>query len=81
MEYTVYVLRSVKDEKRYVGMTENLERRLKQHLDGLVNSTKHRRPFRLVYTEKFNTKEGALKREKFFKSGKGREFLDQVEGA
>ncbi|HEY5713825.1 MAG TPA: GIY-YIG nuclease family protein [Candidatus Gracilibacteria bacterium] len=81
MEYTVYILRSQKDEKRYIGMTRDLERRLAEHNTGMVKSTKNRKPMRLVYTEKFTTKEEASVREKFFKTGQGRAWLSQNIGA
>lgn len=71
----VYVLRSQKDNKRYVGMTNDVEKRLEQHQSGKVKSTKNRRPLQLVYTEEFETREEASKKELFFKSGKGREYL------
>ncbi|MEW6194660.1 MAG: GIY-YIG nuclease family protein [Bacteroidota bacterium] len=38
--YTVYILLSEKDHKRYIGFTDNLERRLSEHNSGLVKSTK-----------------------------------------
>ncbi len=63
-------------------MTENLERRLIEHYNGQVKSTKNRRPLVLVCTETFGIKEEASLREKFFKTGKGREFLkDKEKGA
>ncbi|MCF7906149.1 GIY-YIG nuclease family protein [Candidatus Gracilibacteria bacterium] len=77
--YIVYILRSEKDNKRYIGMTQSLERRLKEHYNGQVKSTKNRRPLILFYTEKFSTKEEASLREEFFKTGKGREFLNSKE--
>ena len=75
MKYNVYILRSSKDNKRYIGMTSNLDYRLRDHNAGLVKSTRNRRPLKLFYTEKFNLKLEAEKREKFFKTGKGREYL------
>ena len=51
----VYLLRSMKDEKFYLGSTTNLKRRLDEHNKGLMVSTKNRRPFKLVYTESFVT--------------------------
>ncbi len=79
MNYTVYVLRSEKDGKRYIGVTNDLERRMKEHQGGGVQSTKNRRPLELLYTEVFENKGEALLREKFFKTGKGREFLNSIE--
>ena len=73
--YFVYILKSLKDEKKYIGSTSNLERRLNEHNSGGCSSTKHRKPFTLIYCEKFNDKKLALKRENFFKTGKGRDTL------
>lgn len=76
MVFTVYILRSLKDGKRYIGMTERpIEERIREHNSGLVKSTKNRRPLEYRYHEEFDTKKEAMQREKFFKSGKGREYL------
>lgn len=75
MHHYVYVLRSNKDGKLYVGLTNNLYKRFKQHNAGLVKSTRQRRPFILLYFEKFLFRSDAAKREKFFKSGIGRETI------
>jgi putative endonuclease len=73
--FYVYILRSLKDKKRYIGMTGDLERRFNEHNAGLVESTKNRRPLEIIYTEEFETKIEAAEREHFFKTGKGREYL------
>jgi len=74
MFYT-YVLKSEKDGKLYIGFTDNLKRRFNEHNGGLVDATKNRRPFALVYYEACCKKDKALKREKYFKTGFGRRFL------
>ena len=51
----VYILTSLKDNKRYIGSTINLERRLKEHANGLVESTKNRRPLILKHYQRFET--------------------------
>ena len=71
----VYVLRSLKDGKLYIGHTDNLHMRLIRHHSGDVRSTKGRRPLKLVYTEPFQTREEAVSRERYFKSGPGHRFL------
>ena len=77
--FTVYVLKSKKDGKLYVGFTGNLELRLMQHQEGLVISTKNRRPLDLVYKEEFDTKARAQAREKYFKGGgKARKLLKEL---
>jgi putative endonuclease len=76
--YKVYILRSKRDNKRYVGFTNNLEKRIAEHNSGKVIATKNRRPPELIYFEGYENKFEAAKREKFFKSGKGREFLKNI---
>ena len=73
--FFVYVLRSVVNNWFYTGQTENLNARLKQHNAGKTKSTKGYRPLELVYFEVCNSRKNALAREKFLKSGIGREFL------
>jgi len=75
MYYYTYVLRSDKDNKLYIGSTGDLQTRLKMHNRGEVDSTKGRRPLRLIYYEACLYKEKAEKREKYFKTGFGRGFL------
>ncbi|MAT56385.1 MAG: hypothetical protein CMF23_00275 [Ignavibacteriae bacterium] len=70
MTYFVYILTSLKDSKRYIGMTSDLNKRLKEHNSGKVKSTKNRRPLELIYTEEFISKKEASNRETFFKSHK-----------
>jgi putative endonuclease len=74
MFYT-YVLKSLKDNKLYVGYTNDLRKRIKEHNEGKVESTKTRLPIELIYYEACIFKEKAIKREKYFKTGFGRRFL------
>ena len=76
MAYVVYVLLSLKDGRRYVGVTSDLDRRLKEHDQGWVKSTRGRRPLRLIYSEEWIDKRTAWRRERFLKSGRGRELLN-----
>lgn len=73
--YFVYILRSLINGRNYTGSTNNLERRLKEHNLGKSKYTKLTRPFKLVYKEEYLTRLEARRRELFFKTGKGREFL------
>ena len=75
--YYTYVLKSLKDGKLYTGWTNDLRKRIVKHSKGLVNSTKDRLPFKLVYFEACLSKEGAIKREKVLKTGFGRKYLKQ----
>ncbi len=76
--YYVYILRSEKDGNFYTGMTNDLQRRLHEHNGGFVNSTKARIPFELLYSETFVSREQARTKEKWFKSGGGREFRNSL---
>lgn len=64
----VYVLRSLKDNQFYVGLTRDLPVRVQQHNNGLVTSTKKRVPFELVYWEGCLNESDAAQREKYLKS-------------
>jgi len=77
MTFEIYVLVSLKDGRRYVGYGKNAEERLKRHNMGGNRFTKGHRPWKLVYVESgYTSRSEAMKREKFLKSGKGREWLD-----
>ena len=69
--YYVYVLRSLKDKRYYIGNTNNLERRLQDHNRGKSEAVKYRGPFELAYSEEYTTKSAAVRREIQIKSYKG----------
>ena len=69
--YFVYVLQSEKDDKYYIGSCSDIIKRLDYHNAGKQRSTKHRIPFKLIYTEQWPDKTSAIKREKQIKSYKG----------
>jgi len=73
--YSVYVLKSRKDGRYYYGLTRNVQKRLDEHNNGLVPSTKSRLPLDLVYFEEVENISLARKREKYFKSGFGRKYI------
>jgi len=73
--FYVYVLRSIKFERNYVGFTKDINNRLKQHNSGHTKSTKPYKPWKLLFFETYSTKIEAINREKFLKTGKGREFI------
>ncbi|MCD2257666.1 GIY-YIG nuclease family protein [Psychroserpens luteolus] len=76
--YYVYVIRSEVDGRLYKGMTMRLDNRIKEHNFGKTKSTKGYLPWVLVYQEVFNTRREARLREKFLKSGQGRDYLKKV---
>ena len=75
MKYYVYVLESIGFNRKYVGFTRNIERRLNQHNLGRTKSTKPYLPWKILFYEEYSEKEEALIREKFLKTGKGRELI------
>lgn len=74
----VYVLRSQKDQMFYIGSTNDLERRVQQHQRGENVSTSKRLPVELFYFEGHRSKDDALRREKYFKTTKGKVTLRQM---
>jgi putative endonuclease len=76
---SVYVLRSRKTGKKYVGSTSrDPQERLKEHNAGIVPWTNGHRPLELIYSESLRDMDLALKREKYFKTGKGRKVLESL---
>jgi putative endonuclease len=75
MMHYIYVLRSIKDGRFYVGYTMDLERRLTEHNAGKVLSTKNRKPFKLVYYEACRHQENALRREQYLKTTYGKRYI------
>ena len=73
--YYVYVLQSENDWNYYIGFTKDLKLRIEQHYRGQVESTRHRRPLKLIYYEACIYQDYAIKREKYFKKHHGRMFL------
>ena len=73
--FYVYTLQSMKDDKFYVGFTRDLKLRFDQHEKGLVDSTKNRRPFKLIYYEACLDRRDATKREKYLKIYHGKMFI------
>ncbi|MEP4076284.1 GIY-YIG nuclease family protein [Haloferula sp.] len=73
----VYVLQSESDSGLYIGMTSDLRRRFEEHQSGESQSTKGRRPWRLIYYEAYLNESDAEGREIYLKSGGGRRFLDK----
>jgi len=78
MKQYVYVLQSIKDGKRYIGLTNDITRRIREHNNGNVPATKGRTPFVIVRLEEFDKRSDAARREKFLKSGVGRKELKQL---
>ena len=78
--WTVYVLKSLKNGTHYVGSTDDLERRLREHNSGKSKYTRNVRPLQLVYNEECASRLVARRRERFLKSGQGREYVKRDQG-
>ena len=68
----------MKDARIYVGLSADIQRRLSEHNRGYVFSTKGYRPWKLIYEEKVENRIKARIREKYLKSGIGKEFLKSI---
>jgi len=75
--YSIYALKNLKDYQNYIGLSANVESRLKMHNAGKVRSTKSRRPFQLIYQEHIGSLSEARMREKYFKSAAGGKYLEK----
>ncbi|MBC8343042.1 MAG: GIY-YIG nuclease family protein [Bacteroidetes bacterium] len=73
--FFAYVIYSVKFNRYYKGHCENLKNRLSEHNAGRVKSTKAFIPWEIYYFEEYASREKAITREKYFKSGAGRRFI------
>ncbi|NLC31028.1 MAG: GIY-YIG nuclease family protein [Candidatus Moranbacteria bacterium] len=78
--YNIYALFYEDLNRIYVGMTENLQRRINDHKRGKTRSTKNRGKFSVMIIEECQTREDARKREKYWKSGCGKEILKKYRG-
>ena len=74
--YYVYVLRSKRDGKLYIGKTRDLRIRFRQHQSGVVIATRNRRPMELLYYEGFTNKTDCGREELFLKCGVGENHLN-----
>ncbi|MFC1727092.1 GIY-YIG nuclease family protein [Patescibacteria group bacterium] len=72
--FYVYIL-LLKNDQFYSGLSNNLTRRIAEHREGKVRSTRHRVPFKLIYFESYLNKKDAEKRERYFKTTKGKRVL------
>ena len=78
-EFVVYILYSENFNKNYTGFTSNLIERFKSHnYLGTKGYTLNFRPWKVIHVEFFNSKAEAMKREKYLKSGIGREFIQNL---
>jgi len=71
-QWFVYFLKSRRKNFIYIGSTHNLKRRLIEHNDGMVQSTKAYRPLEIVAFVAVKTEKHARQLEKYFKTGSGK---------
>ena len=76
--FYAYIIKSSVDGRLYKGVTKDISRRLDEHNSGKTKSTKPYKPWSLVYFEEFDTFAAAREREKYFKSGFGREDFKKL---
>jgi len=76
--YSVYVLRSRANGTFYTGSTSDLTRRMGEHNADVSQSTKHRGPWDLIHHEEYESLAAAVRRERYFKTGKGRDELKRI---
>jgi putative endonuclease len=75
--FHVYVLWSQSTGRTYVGSTQNIHDRLSRHNSGRSKATGHGAPWKLVHSEEFLTRSEAVLRERYYKTGKGREEIQR----
>jgi putative endonuclease len=73
--YYTYVLKSEVNGQFYTGATFDIEKRIMEHAEGRVRSTKHKGPFCLVYFEACLNKDDAFRREKYLKTDMGKRYI------
>ncbi len=78
--FYVYVLISKKDRSQYVGMSEDVKRRLCEHNFGRVTSTKSKRPWSILCSESYKMPLEAREREKYLKTAAGRRYRKKMMG-
>ena len=76
--FVVYVLKSCKFDKSYVGQTRDIVERFAQHNSEHKGYTNKYKPWYIIYLERYLDREKAVKREKYLKSFSGRKFLKTI---
>jgi len=76
--HCVYIIQSIKNKNLYVGYTDNLRRRIKEHNQGLNFSTKSNRPWQIIHYEAYLNKKDAQRRENYLKSSQGSRLLKRM---
>ncbi len=75
MSYFVYIIQSQKDASFYIGYTSDIEQRIQKHNKATTGYSSRKAPWKLVYFEECEDKTAAIKRERFIKNQKSKEFI------
>jgi len=78
MSHFVYAIKNQLDERIYVGFTQDVQKRLKEHNAGKTKSTKGYRQWVLIFTTECQTRMEARRLEKYYKGGSGKEKLKSL---
>ena len=73
--YYLYILKNEQDDRFYIGSTNNLERRIREHLTGKTRTTRVLKTNKLVYSEEYKTEKEVRNREKKLKSYKSKKYI------
>ena len=76
MQFQVYIIYSITLDRYYVGHTDNLERRLGEHNTGQTRYTQTGKPWVLKYTENYDARPEAARREAEIKRKKSRKYIE-----
>ena len=78
MAFYTYILYSASKDRYYIGSTSDVNERLSRHNAGATTSTKPGRPWIVVYSEEYPTKDEAVRRENYLKKMKSRRYLETL---
>lgn len=78
MMFYVYIIYSKQIDRFYIGQTENIENRIKNHLAGISKFTARANDWKLVYQEGYKTRTEAIQRENAIKKKKSRKYIEWV---
>ena len=76
--YYTYILKSLKNNKYYIGYSSDIDRRLERHNNGKVKYSMIYRPWIIYYFERFEDKRDAILRERQIKSWKSRKMIEKL---
>ncbi len=76
--FFVYILMSEVDSSFYIGQTNDLNKRIEYHNLGLSKYTSRKKPWKVVYFEKYSTRKEAIKRERFLKKQRNSDFYNSL---